>query len=190
MDTGSSSDAELARCVHAYTCGLGRIRRRTAVSCTTGVSSTTVVSRLSSAVVIAARPNTPRSSRAGEPRRASRAPAALNSPSRWQTCATTRIAPRKASTGSSRPASSRAWSSGSAPVRITTAAAGTATTASGSRFGRVIAVISTAASSTPDSASAGGPASAPDATLAADSAWVPSLAARPTIVRPRRRSLA
>ena len=51
LDTGSSSDAELARWVHAYTLGLGRTRSRVAVSCTTGVSSTTVVSRLRTAVV-------------------------------------------------------------------------------------------------------------------------------------------
>jgi hypothetical protein len=59
---------------------------------------------------------------------------------------------------------------------------------SGSRFGRVIAVISTAASSR--TAPQRGPASAPDAVLAADRAWVPSLAARLTIVGPSRRSLA
>ena len=51
FDTGSSSDAEFARCVHAYMYGLGGSRSRAAVSCTTGVSSTTVVSRLSTAVV-------------------------------------------------------------------------------------------------------------------------------------------
>ena len=110
MDTGSSSDAELARWVHAYTWGLGLTRSRVAVSCTTGVSSTTVVSRLRTAVVTEARPNTPPSNRTGEPRlaRASRAPAAANSPCIWQTCPTTRIAPRNTSTGSRRPASVRA----------------------------------------------------------------------------------
>ena len=80
------------------------------MSCTTGVSSTTVVSRLSTAVVTEASPNTPPSSRTGDPRlaRASRAPAAVNSPSRWQKCPMTRTAPRNARTGSSSRASDAA----------------------------------------------------------------------------------
>src|ERR1019366_6505259 len=58
LDTGSSSDAELARCVHAYTCGLARTSSRDAVAKTTGVSTTTVASRLSTAVVTDASTNT------------------------------------------------------------------------------------------------------------------------------------
>ena len=41
FDTGSSSDAEFARCVQAYTCGRGRAATAAAVANTTGVSSTT-----------------------------------------------------------------------------------------------------------------------------------------------------
>src|SRR4030095_13296027 len=58
LETGSSSDAELARCVHAYTCGRGRTPTRAVVANTTGVSSTTVASRLSTAVTSAATPKT------------------------------------------------------------------------------------------------------------------------------------
>ena len=83
FDTGSSSDAELARCAQAYIGGRGRSRSRAVVSCTTGVSSTTVVSRLSTAVVTEASANVPVSSRTGSRplHRASRAPAAVNRPS-------------------------------------------------------------------------------------------------------------
>jgi hypothetical protein len=75
FETGSSSEAVLAKCVHAYTCGRGRAPTRAAVANTTGVSSTTVASRLSTAVVSAATTNTPESSRPG-PRRL----AAINGP--------------------------------------------------------------------------------------------------------------
>src|SRR3954469_11786465 len=44
LDTGSSSDAELARCADAYAAGRGRTPVRAAVASTTGVSSTTVAS--------------------------------------------------------------------------------------------------------------------------------------------------
>src|SRR5579884_1324992 len=46
LETGNSVDAEFARWVHAYTCGLGRRRSRAAVPNTTGVSRMTVASRL------------------------------------------------------------------------------------------------------------------------------------------------
>ena len=83
LDTGSSSDAELARCVHAYTCGLARASSRAAVANTTGVSSTTVASRLSTAVVTEAMRNTWARSLRGLPAlaRAIQSPQARNSPS-------------------------------------------------------------------------------------------------------------
>ena len=83
LDTGSSSDAELARCVHAYTSGRDRTSSRAAVANTTGVSRTTVVSRLSTAVVTDATTNTRASSLRGRPAadRAIHAPQARNSPS-------------------------------------------------------------------------------------------------------------
>src|SRR5487761_442332 len=58
LETGSNSDAEFARCVQAYTCGLARASSRAAVANTTGVSKTTVASRLSTAVVTEAVTNT------------------------------------------------------------------------------------------------------------------------------------
>ena len=67
LDTGNSSDAELARCAHAYTCGLALVRIRAAVANTTGVSSTIVASRLSTAVIAAAITNTNANSRCGLP---------------------------------------------------------------------------------------------------------------------------
>ena len=67
LDTGNNSDAELARCPHAYSCGRGRTPTATAVASTTGVSSTTVASRLSAAVTTDATTNTSRSSRRGDP---------------------------------------------------------------------------------------------------------------------------
>ena len=45
MDTGSSSDAVLARCAVAYACGRAGTRSARVVASTTGVSSTTVASR-------------------------------------------------------------------------------------------------------------------------------------------------
>ena len=63
FDTGSSSDAELARCVQAYTCGRGRAATAAAVANTTGVSSTTVASRLSTAVTTDTTAKTTASSR-------------------------------------------------------------------------------------------------------------------------------
>ena len=68
FETGSSSDALLARWVHAYTCGRGLKRSRAAVENTTGVSRTIVASRLSTAVVPAATTNTIPSSRRGRAR--------------------------------------------------------------------------------------------------------------------------
>src|SRR3984893_4733910 len=51
FDTGSNSEAVFARCALAYVCGrLGSANVR-AVASTTGVSSTTVASRLRTAVV-------------------------------------------------------------------------------------------------------------------------------------------
>src|SRR6185312_4168615 len=68
FDTGSNSEAELARCVQAYTCGRAATRRRDDVVSSTGVSSTTVASRDSTAVVTDASANVVTSSRRGRPR--------------------------------------------------------------------------------------------------------------------------
>jgi hypothetical protein len=110
LETGSSSDAEFARWVQAYTCGLGRAPSCAEVLYTTGVSSTTVASRLSTAVIAEAVANTRASSRRGRPaeRRAIHVPQARNRPSSSQSCASTSTAARKPITGASRPASARA----------------------------------------------------------------------------------
>ena len=76
FETGSSSDALLARCGARVDVGRGLKRSRAAVANTTGVSSTIVASRLSTAVVAAATTNTSPSSRRGRPR----APAAIAAP--------------------------------------------------------------------------------------------------------------
>ncbi len=83
LDTGSSTDAVFDRWVQAYTCGLGRAPSRAAVANTTGVSSTIVASRLSTAVITDATANTQASSLRGRPAaaRAMQAPHARNSPS-------------------------------------------------------------------------------------------------------------
>src|SRR5690348_9942479 len=96
LDTGSSRDAELARCVQAYTSGLARVSSRAAVANTTGVSSTTVASRLSTAVVTEAITNTWVRSRRGLPAlaRAIQSPQARNSPSLSHRWASTKIAAR------------------------------------------------------------------------------------------------
>jgi len=124
LETGSSSDAEFARWVHAYMYGRGRMRSRAAVANTTGVSSTTVASRLSTAVVTAATAKTCTSSRRGRPRdpRASHAPQARKSPSSSHSCAITSTAARKPITGPSRCASARASRPGIAPVAMSSAA--------------------------------------------------------------------
>ncbi len=156
LETGSSREAVLDRWVQAYTCGLGRAPSLAAVANTTGVSSTTVASRLSTAVISEAARNTWASRRRGRPAavRAIQAPQAWNSPSSSQIWARTRTAARKPITGPSRPASATASSQEIAPVAITSTAAGTATTASGQPKGRTIAQASTSISSATDSVSA------------------------------------
>lgn len=131
---------------------------REAVTSTTGVSSTTVASKLSTAVIADASPNTPVSSRPGEPadRRASQAPQAWNSPSTSQKCASTSTAARNPTTGPNRSASAQAWSGEIAPVTTASPAAGTATAASGQPKGRRTAHTSTATSRATDRASASG----------------------------------
>ena len=146
LDTGSSSDAELARWVQAYTCGRARTSSRAAVANTTGVSRTTVASRLSTAVVTAATANTWASSLRGRPplARAIHAPHALNSPSSSHRWASTRTAARKPITGPSRLASvTTAWP-GTAPAATRMTAAGAAATASGQPLGLITAQASTA----------------------------------------------
>src|SRR5262249_10072970 len=97
LDTGSSSDAEFARWVQAYTCGLGRAPSSAEVLYTTGVSSTTVASRLSTAVIAEAAANTWASSRRGRPLllRAIHGPQARNRPSSSPSWASTSTAARQ-----------------------------------------------------------------------------------------------
>jgi len=146
LETGSSRDAEFARCVHAYTCGLARTSSLAAVANTTGVRSTTVASRLSTAVVTEAITNTCASSLRGRPLpvRAIHAPQAWNKPSSSHRYASTKMAARKPITG----ASCLAWVTAPltliAPVAIKMAAAGTAATASGQPRGLITAHARTA----------------------------------------------
>src|SRR5882757_42409 len=115
---------------------------------TTGVSSTTVASRLSTAVTRAATANTPASSRRGSPRqaRATASPAAVNSPSSAHSSARTRTAARKPTTG----ASSLIWLQASegptAPTAMSSVATGTAAAASGQPCGRSTAKARTTSS--------------------------------------------
>ncbi len=67
LDTGSSSDAVLARCAVAYACGRAGTHSARVVASTTGVNSTTVASRLRTAVVTAPMTNTFASSRRVSP---------------------------------------------------------------------------------------------------------------------------
>ena len=156
LETRSSSEAVLDRWVQAYTCGLGRAPSRAAVANTTGVSSTIVASRLSTAVITDATANTQASSLRGRPAaaRAIHAPQAVNSPSSSHSWARTSTAARKPITGPSLAASARAWLSEIALMPMTTPAAGTATTASGQPHGRTTAQASTASSRTAETASA------------------------------------
>ena len=108
FDTGSSSDAVLARCAVAYACGRAGTRSVRAVASTTGVSSTTVASRLKhrrggrgdDEHLTQQRDRTPANCRAPSPRRPRR-----NRPSSSQSLASTSTAARKPTTGSSRLAS-------------------------------------------------------------------------------------
>ncbi|CAM5323926.1 hypothetical protein SALBM217S_04175 [Streptomyces griseoloalbus] len=126
---------------------------RVAVANTTGVSSTTVASRLSTAVISDASANTAPSSRRGRwcDQRAIQVPHAWKRPSSSQSFASTSTAARNPMTGPSRSASSRTASVVIAPVAITTPAAGTANAASGQRKGRTTAHTSTTASAATDS---------------------------------------
>jgi len=145
LETGSSSEAEFARCVHAYTCGLARTSSQAAVANTTGVSSTTVASRLSTAVVTEAITNTCARSLRGLPAlvRAIHPPQARNSPSSSHRCASTKMAARKPITGPSCLAAEPAAPAGMAPAAIRMTAAGTAATASGQPRGLITAHAST-----------------------------------------------
>ena len=156
FDTGSSSDAELARCVQAYTCGRARTSSRAAVANTTGVSRTTVVSRLSTAVVTAAVTNTRASSRRGRPAadRAIHAPQARNSPSSSHRRARTKMATRKAITGPSRLATAPASLTPIAPAATRMTAAGPAAIASGQPRGLITAQASTASRASKETVSA------------------------------------
>ena len=132
FETGSSSDAEFARCEHAYTCGRGLVRSRAAVANTTGVNNTTVASRLKTAVTAVAAANTSANSRRGR----SPAPAAIappiasNSPSRRHPSASTSSAARKPTVGPSSPIAARASPTPSAPAATSASAPPPATAAS------------------------------------------------------------
>ena len=156
LETGSSREAVFDKWVQAYTCGLGRAPSRAAVANTTGVSRTTAASRLSTAVITEARTKTATSSRRGRPAAllAIHAPQARNSPSSSHNWASTSTAARNPITGPSRSATARAWSSEIAPIPSTTAAAGTAATASGQPHGRTSVQASTTRSRTTDRVSA------------------------------------
>ena len=158
LDIGSSSDAVLARCAVAYACGLAGTPNARVVASTTGVSSTTVASRLSTTVVAAPMTKTFASSCRALPLfvLAIAAPAARNRPSSSHNCASTNTAARNPTTGSSRPTSAAASGSGTTPNAISSAAAGTATTASGQPCGRTIANARTTASATSASVSSTG----------------------------------
>src|SRR5579859_4093394 len=150
LDTGSSSEAELARCPHAYRCGRARTPAVAAVASTTGVSRTTVASRLSTAVTAEARTNTTASSRRGEPRatRAASVPAYPNtfsSPARYPSTST---AARKPTVGSSATSARPASRHGTSPATTTTTAPGAAAVTSGSPRGRTTAKPSTPSSTT------------------------------------------
>jgi hypothetical protein len=87
-------------------------------------------------------------------RRAIHVPQARNRPSSSQSWASTSTAARKPTTGPSRLTSVRAACGETAPVAITTAAAGTAATASGQPRGRITAHASTASRAATETASA------------------------------------
>ncbi len=148
LETGSSSEAEFARCEQAYACGRGDMRSCAAVANTIGVSRTTVASRLSTAVTSAATANTSASRRRGRPcaRVASSAPIASNNPARRQCSAITSSAARNATVGASSHAASPAASSPIAPAAISSAAPAPAATGSGSHAGRTTAAPSATAS--------------------------------------------
>ena len=156
LETGSSSEAEFARWAVAYTCGRARSPTRAAVANTTGVSSTTVASRLSTAVVSAATANTPPSSRTGRPRqaRATTSPAAVNRPSSAHSCDSVSTAARNPTTGSSVLVCAHACAGDTAPTATSSPAAGTAATASGQSRGRATANASTPTSRAAETISA------------------------------------
>ena len=158
LETGRSREAEFARWVHAYTCGFDRSRSCATVAKTTGVSSTTVASRLSTAVTVLATANTSARSLTGLPREpvATQVPAASNSPKRSHRLARTRTAARKPMVGARLFASAPAWLSGRTPSSNSKPAAGTATRASGHPQGRTTAQASVATRSRPASVSAMG----------------------------------
>src|SRR5450631_1519172 len=149
FDTGRRSDAELARWVHAYTCGLARTPSFAAVANTTGVSRTMVASRLSAAVTVAARTNTTPSRRWGEAwlTRAATPPRYVNTPSAFDRWDSTRMAARNPTVGPSAASSFQASDQETSPISTATTAAGTAIAASGNRAGRATANARTMARS-------------------------------------------
>ena len=100
--TGSSRLEEFASRTHAESAGPGRTCARVAAASTTGVSSTAVASRLSTAVTATAATKVrPRKRTPDVPGRPIRCPIARNSPRSAQAPDTTRIAARNATTGNS-----------------------------------------------------------------------------------------
>ena len=150
LETGSSREAELDRCAVAYTCGVGLTPERAAVANTTGVSSTTVASRLRTAVTRAETANTSPSSVTGRPfaRRAMNAPAAANIPSASHSFESISTPARKAMVGAIVVTCSQVSPQVMSPVAATSRPAGAAATASGRPRGRMMANASTATSST------------------------------------------
>src|SRR4051794_38180630 len=129
---------------------------RAAVATTTGVSSTTVASRLSTAVTTAARTTTrANSDRADRPdRRAVAAAAQMNSPSRsarWESSST---ATRKPTVGAIERTAPSASGSPSAPTRTRNAAPGSATATGGTRGEAAVAATRVAIRTVADTPSA------------------------------------
>jgi len=114
-----------------------------------GVSSTTVASRLSTAVVTDAAANTRTNRRPGSPRdpRASSDANHANTPCTSARCARTRIAAKNPTVGPSSRICAKASVGDTTPASTTRPAAGIATTASDHPRGATIANTSTAASS-------------------------------------------
>jgi hypothetical protein len=124
------------------------VRSLAAVANTIGVSSTTVASRLRTAVVPAAARNTIASSRAGRPREPSAipAPSASNIPARRQPSASTSSAARKPTVGPSWRSAARASALLRIPTATSTTAPPAATAQSGAHRGRATAAARHAAS--------------------------------------------
>ena len=148
LETGSSREAELAIRNEEYADGQGDACTASAAPTTTGISSTTVASRLSTAVTRAASTKTPVIRAAGPPplRRATTRAPCRNTPARAQISPTTRIDIKNSSTGPRCRTTASASAHVSSPVASVARAATTAIPASTRPEGCRIAVTSSTAS--------------------------------------------